>query len=444
MQKPLHCSMTVRTLRTCSYLISVVYSSRSDNEKCMFHPISAFIAWRYSLAGKHNSFISFINRVSVAGIALGLMALIVVVSVMNGFEAQLKSRILGLVPHIVVYQGDNSGATGSNLNGPEPTMLQQLPHVEKVTPYLETEGVLQSRTALRGVQLQGITPTSMTDSVLEQELKIGRLSDLSAGSFRVIISQALAGQLKVTTGDTLRVLIAGATVYTPFGRLPSQKLVTISGLHDVGSRLDDKIIFMNLADLNRLLRRPANASHDYRLFLNDAFEYQQTLTHLNQLNLKTDNWRERQGPLFDAVKMEGNMMFLMLTLIIAVAAFNIVSALVMVVTEKQGDIAILQTQGLSKGRIMRIFMLNGVFNGVKGALIGLLLGVVLTTQLNALLEFLGVSLVMGVQGAMIPIDLRWQQVAVYTMLSLALCFLASLYPAYRAMQTHPARALQND
>ena len=402
----------------------------------MFHPISAFIAWRYSLAGKHNSFISFINRVSVAGIALGLMALIVVVSVMNGFEAQLKSRILGLVPHIVVHHQPDTSL--------DPAALQQLPQVESVMPYVETEGVLQSRKALRGVQLQGVTPHSMSDSVLAQNLKTGDLTDLSAGSFQVIISKALERQLKVTTGDTVRVLIAGATVYTPFGQLPSQKLVRIAGVHDVGSRLDEKIIFMHLADVQRLLRQPASAPPDYRLFLADAFSYRQTLEVLDQNNYKTDNWRDRQGPLFDAVKMEGNMMFLMLTLIIAVAAFNIVSALVMVVTEKQGDIAILQTQGLSRGRIMRIFMLNGVFNGIKGAAIGLLAGVLLTTQLNTILELLGVTLAMGNEGAAVPVDLRWQQVALYTGLSLALCFLASLYPAYRAMQTQPAQALQND
>ncbi|AXR06221.1 lipoprotein-releasing ABC transporter permease subunit [Salinimonas sediminis] len=402
----------------------------------MFHPISAFIAWRYSLAGKHNSFVSFINRFSVAGIALGLMALIVVVSVMNGFEAQLKSRILGLVPHIVVQQSAAQAIKAEDMHN--------LPNVRQVMPYLETEGVVQSRKALRGVQIQGIVPDAMQHSVLAKHLEIGRLDDLSPGSFNVIISQALSQQLQVATGDTLRVLVAGATVYTPFGRLPSQKLVTISGVHDVGSRMDEKLIFMQLSDTQRLLRQSADSPTDFRLFLHDAFAYQQTLAQINQHQWTSQNWRDRQGPLFDAVKMEGNMMFLMLTLIIAVAAFNIVSALVMVVSEKQGDIAILQTQGLSRSRIMHIFMLNGVFNGIKGTAIGLVLGLLLTFQLNNILHLLGVELGLSADGNAVPVDLRWMQVAIYTVLSLALCFIASLYPAYRAMQTQPASALQND
>lgn len=400
----------------------------------MFHPISAFIAWRYSTAGKQNSFVSFINRFSVAGIALGLMALIVVVSVMNGFEAQLKARILGLVPHIVVSHSDNI----------DPAQLEKLENVHTVTPFLEAQGVLQSKSGLRGVQIQGVMAEDMQNSVLDNSMQLGQLSSMTPGSFTVIISQALGRQLQVGVGDKVRILMAGASVYTPFGRLPSQRLVTVAGVHNVGSRLDEKIIFMALTDLKKMLRRADDSPADYRLFLNDAFTYQPTVQLLNNAGLESENWRTRQGPLFDAVKMEGNMMFLMLILIIAVAAFNIVSALVMVVSEKQGDIAILQTQGLSRAKLMAVFMLNGVFNGVKGAVIGLVLGVLIALELNTLLEWMGVSLALSADGAAVPVDIRVSQVAIYTLLSLLLCFLASLYPALRAMRTQPAAALQND
>lgn len=400
----------------------------------MFHPISAFIAWRYSTAGKQNSFVSFINRFSVAGIALGLMALIVVVSVMNGFEAQLKARILGLVPHIVVSHSDNTN----------PMQLERLENVEMVSPFLEAQGVLQSKSGLRGVQVQGVLAEDMQNSVLDNSMQLGQLSSMTPGSFTVIISQSLGRQLQVGVGDKVRILMAGASVYTPFGRLPSQRLVTVAGVHNVGSRLDEKIIFMSLNDLKKMLRRSADSPADYRLFLNDAFAYQQTVMQLDEAGFESENWRTRQGPLFDAVKMEGNMMFLMLILIIAVAAFNIVSALVMVVSEKQGDIAILQTQGLSQAKLMAVFMLNGVFNGIKGAAIGLILGVLIALELNTLLEWMGVSLALSADGAAVPVDIRVSQVAIYTLFSLLLCFLASLYPAMRAMRTQPATALQND
>lgn len=402
----------------------------------MFHPISAFIAWRYSTAGKQNSFVSFINRFSVAGIALGLMALIVVVSVMNGFEAQLKARILGLVPHVVVSHSDDV----------DPVQLKKLDNVSGVSPFLEAQGVLQSKSGLRGVQIQGVMAEDMQkqNSVLNDSMQLGQLSSMTPGSFTVIISQSLGRQLQVGVGDKVRVLMAGASVYTPFGRLPSQRLVTVAGVHNVGSRLDEKIIFMALPDLKKMLRRSADSPADYRLFLGDAFAYQQTVQQLDEADIESENWRTRQGPLFDAVKMEGNMMFLMLILIIAVAAFNIVSALVMVVSEKQGDIAILQTQGLSRTKLMAVFMLNGVFNGVKGAAIGLILGVLIALELNTLLEWMGVSLALSADGAAVPVDIRLSQVALYTLFSLLLCFLASLYPALRAMRTQPATALQND
>lgn len=400
----------------------------------MFHPVSAFIAWRYSIAGKQNSFVSFINRFSVAGIALGLMALIVVVSVMNGFESQLKSRILGLVPQVVVpHQPEKA-----------PADWVSLPNVARAAPFVETQGVLQSAGALRGVNVQGIQAADMQHSVLAEHIQQGELASLAEGQFFIVISQALAQQLQVGLGDRVRILMAGASVYTPFGRMPSQRLLTISAVHNVGSRMDEKIVFMALEDVQKLLRQPAGSPADTRLFLNDAFAYQQTIAALDARGLASENWRTRQGPLFDAVKMEGNMMFLMLVLIIAVAAFNIVSALVMVVSEKQGDIAILQTQGLSQSRLMAVFMLNGVFNGVKGASIGLLLGLLLAFNLNSLLELLGITLALSADGASVPVELRWGQVATYTGLSLALCFVASLYPAYKAMQTQPATALQND
>lgn len=401
----------------------------------MFRPVPAFIALRFSTAGKHNSFVSFINGFSVAGIALGLMALIVVLSVMNGFEGQLKQRILGIVPQVVVHNEGNLLAAD----------FATLPGVTQTMAYKEAEGVVQSRQGLRGVQIQGIDPAIMnSDSIVARNMQVGRFDSLQAGEFGVIIGRALAIQLDIRPGDTLRLMVAGASVYTPFGRIPSQRLVTVVGLYNVGSQMDDKVIYLHRQDLNRLLRRKASVPDDIRLFLQDAFAYAKTIAAITDPAVTVTDWRSRQGPLFDAVKMEKNMMFMMLLLIVAVAAFNIVSALVMVVTEKQGDIAILQTQGMTPVTVMSIFLLNGLFNGLKGAVLGGLLGVLICWQLNNLLAVLGIPLNLSADGQGVPVDLQWPQVIGVTGFSLLLCLFASLYPAIRAMRVQPATALQDE
>ncbi|TKB04180.1 FtsX-like permease family protein [Alteromonas portus] len=469
----------------------------------MFYPLSAFIAYRYAKSNKasQTSFVSFINRFSVAGIALGLMALIIVVSVMNGLEGQLKQRILGIVPHIEITK--TPIATNSLNKTPTqkdvtetPTSTTQKPEITETptstmntnedgnseksfsktptqnatgskslalnelskTPmqgvvatmgYREAEAVVQSRSDLRGVQVHGVQPDVMLEHTLvANHMEQGRFNDLTEGSFAAIIGRSLAIKLEARVGDRLRVMVAGASVYTPFGRMPSQRLVTVVGVFDMGSQMDDKVMYMNLADVNRLMRDPKASEQSLRLFLDDAFNYQAVVDELtDRVGVSVNNirtWRERQGPLFDAVKMEKNMMTLMLLLIIAVAAFNIVSALVMVVTEKQGDIAVLQTQGMLPSSVMWIFVLNGLFNGVKGAGIGLILGVVITLNLNNILDAIGSPLALAADGRGLPIDMDIAQIVSITLLSLLLCVLASVYPARKAMKIAPSQALQNE
>ena len=466
----------------------------------MFYPLSAFIAYRYAKSSKQSqtSFVSFINRFSVAGIALGLMALIIVVSVMNGLEGQLKQRILGIVPHIEITktptQNNNNvgktptqnSSTVSNSTGVTETPTatsrisetptfnsgslsetpnENVPQQQYVTldeisktpidgvvasmAYREAEAVVQSRSELRGVQVHGVEPGVMlAHTLVASHMEQGRFDDLKEGSFAAIIGRALAIKLDVRVGDRLRVMVAGASVYTPFGRMPSQRLVTVVGVFDMGSQMDDKVMYMNLHDVNRLMRDPKGNGQSLRLFLNDAFDYLSVVNYLTDTmgvfanNVRT--WRERQGPLFDAVKMEKNMMTLMLLLIIAVAAFNIVSALVMVVTEKQGDIAVLQTQGMVPTTIMWIFVLNGLFNGLKGAGIGLILGIVVTLQLNNFLDLIGSPLALAADGSGLPVEMDAVQIASITLLSLLLCVIASVYPARKAMKIAPSQALQNE
>lgn len=400
--------------------------------------VSAHIASRYSRSNHGSSFISLINKISVAGIALGLMALIVVVSIMNGFEHQLKQRVLGVVPHIVV---PNSAALENPSNST--ISFSESPYIKTFMPYESVDAIVQSSNAIRGVQLQGVEPDIMQRySVFADNMLFGSLN-IEAGSFDVLIGRALATQMDINPNDTLRILLAGKTIYSPFGRIPSQRLVRVAGFFDLKSQADSSAILMHWKDVKKLKREKATSATHLRLFLHDAFDYQKVQQWLSDQDIESTSWRDQQGTLFDAVKMEKNMMFIMLMLIISVAAFNIVSSLVMVVTEKQSDIAILQTQGMNPHSIMSIFLYNGLLNGLRGTLFGSILGLVLLFSINPALELVGINLGLALDGRSVPFVFRPDQIASVIGLSLFLCLLASAYPSYRAMKVQPAQILHN-
>ena len=396
--------------------------------------ISAFVAYRYSKAGTQQSFVAFINRFSIIGITLGIAALILVISVMNGLEGQLKKRILGIMPHIVVEMSDTPVF---------PSHLSE--QILANSPYAEREVVIQSRTKISGLLAQGTqTEQAAEHSIIAQNIVAGRWENISVGSFNVAISRILASQLDVDLGHQLRMISTSASVYSPLGRIPSQRLVTVGAIFDINSEMDDKVIIIHLDDLARLSRQKTQALQEHRLYLKDAFAFSAITENLQAQGITYSLWRDRQGPLFDAVKMEKNMMSLMLLLVIAVAAFNVVSALVMVVSEKQADIAILQTQGMLPSDIMKIFLFNGVFNGIKGIVGGLLLGLLACWQLNPLLSLIGSNLAFGENGQGLPIDVQYQQLIVIAGVALFLCLLASWYPASKAQKITPARSLRSE
>ena len=401
----------------------------------MYYPLSAFIGLRYAKAAKGSHFIAFINLFSVIGIALGLMALLTVLAVMNGFEAELKLRNLGITPHILVHHSDKTSV--------EQRDYTLIPEVSAQAEQIDYEGLVQSPSALQGVMIQGVEPQVMNQhSVIADNLLVGSLNNLVAGQYGVVIGHALARKLNLTIGEKTRLFAAKNSFFGPFGRTYNQRLFTVVGIFNMASALDDKVVLLNIDDAAKLIRSTTPDVSETRLFLNDAFNYLPIVQHLNAEGLKTTDWRTQQGALFDAVKMEKNMMSLMLLLIIAVAAFNIVSALVMVVTEKQGDIAILLTQGMTRAKVMQIFIFNGLYNGVKGTLWGLFGGLLLVYQLNNMIELFNLPIYLGPNGQGLPIKLEWQQVLILVSTSFGLCFMASLYPAYRAVKIEPARALK--
>lgn len=303
--------------------------------------------------------------------------------------------------------------------------------------------IVQSSKLIKGLFLQGIdTLAEKRHSIIAHNMVAGEWDSLQAGSFKVLISQSLANQLGVSVNQKLRVISPSASTYSLLGRMPSQRLVTVAGLFQLDSEADDKVMLMNINDVAKLSRKRDLSFAGTRLYLHDAFQYQAITDELDKQGLNYTTWRKRQGPLFDAVSMEKNMMSLMLFLIIAVAAFNIVSALVMVVTEKTNDIAILQTQGMLPRDVMLIFILNGIFNGVKGVISGVIIGLILVYWLNDILGFFGSNLAFGPNGVGLPIDTKIFEVFVISLGSLVLCVIATIYPAFKAASIEPANSLQ--
>lgn len=377
----------------------------------------------------------FINRLSVAGITLGIAALIIVLSVMNGLESQLKSRILGVLPHVAVEQPVSSPMFNVT------KLPEQILHKSS---YLESEAILQSVGELRGILVQGILPEDKFYQDIEDKMMQGSLTRLVAGEYHIFISQSLARQLGVNVGSQLRVISPQASSYSPFGRIPSQRLFTVAGTFQLMSDIDDKVAFVHITDLAKLNRVRSAEGYATRLFLSDAFDIDNVIPWLDAQNTAYNTWRERQGPLFDAVKMEKNMMALMLTLVILVAGFNVIAALVMVVAEKAPDIAILLTQGMRPGDIKSIFIFNGIYNAILGSLFGIVIGVSGTLSLNWVLASIGINMGFGENGQSLPTDIQLSQVVVIAISTLVLCAAAAWYPATKAAQILPADGLREE
>lgn len=432
--------------------------SHTLQEYPMFQPVSLFIGLRYGRSKNRSGFISFITFFSTVGILLGVASLITVVSVMNGFEGELKKRILGIVPHVIVSQEiddlENTTTVNTSFNN-WPVLRDFLltqSHVKQVTPFLSSEALIQSSTNLQGVLLQGVMPELEQNNIISSHLVVGSLISLSEQPYQIVIGRSLARKLNVSEHDTVRIVLPNKTLFTPMGRIPVQRQFVVSGIFDVGSQVDDAMVFVHAKYAAKLMRRQGDGIDQLRLYLDDAFNADkvvQNLATVNQNELPLDKltfttWSESQGVLFSAVSMEKKMMWLMLSLIVAVAAFNIVSALVMVVVEKQGEIGILKTLGLSRTGIIKIFITQGMVNGLWGVLLGSISGILLALNLNEVLSFFGLNILGGAGIQALPVKLELHNVVVIVLSALAMSFIATLYPAYQASNTQPAEVLRNE
>ncbi len=373
----------------------------------------------------------FVSWLSTIGITLGVMALVTVLSVMNGFERELTNNILGLMPQAMVT------STSGSIN-PEklPAAELKLQGVTRVAPITTGDVVLQSaRSVAVGVML-GIKPDE--NDPLSPYLVNVKQADLVAGQYNVILGEQLAGQLGIKRGDNIRIMVPSASQFTPMGRVPSQRLFTVIGTFAANSEVDGYQMLVNQQDASRLMRYPAGNITGWRLWLSDPLKVDELSQQTLPQGTEWKDWRERKGELFQAVRMEKNMMGLLLSLIVAVAAFNIITSLGLLVMEKQGEVAILQTQGLTRRQIMAVFMVQGASAGVIGALLGAVLGALLASQLNNLMPVIGALL----DGATLPVAIEPVQVIVIAIVAMAVALLSTLYPSWRAAATLPAEALR--
>ena len=407
--------------------------------------IPLWIGLRYLSAKRRNHFISFISMSSMIGMTLGVAVLILVLSVMNGFDRELRERILGMVPHAVLYK--YGGIDDWEVLA---TRVEGLPGVAAAAPLTRLQGMLGYGGRVQGVMITGIEPeVEERVSILPQHMKEGELSSLQAGEFGVVIGELLARHLKVGLGDKITMMLPEATL-SPAGVLPRIKRVTVTGIFSVGAELDSNLAVINIEDARKLGRIDAEVQ-SLRIRFDDLFDAPagiwEIVGELDGRYSGTD-WTRTHGNLFQAIRMEKTMIGLLLLMIVAVAAFNIISTLIMVVTDKQADIAILRTMGATPRTIMGIFMVQGLSIGVVGVLLGTTLGIIgaLTiSELIAALERLFQFQILNADVYFIsslPSQLKLSDVAIVVSASLLISFFATLYPSYRASRVQPAEALR--
>lgn len=413
----------------------------------MFRPIELCIGLRYTRAKRRNHFISFISLTSIFGVALGVMALIVVLSVMNGFENELRNRILGMTSHASVVE---PGRSLKNWESLEDTLSED-PHVLGVAPFIRTQAMLTNAGGVQGALIRGVLPEKEPEvSVVADKMVQGKLTDLESGSYNILLGHALANSLRANVGDKVTV-VAPQPNSTPAGIVPRLKRFNVVGIFEIGmNEYDSSLAIIHIDDAAKLFKVKDGVS-GIRLKLDDMFN---APTISRDLVKKLPgyygvvDWTQYHTNFFKALKTEQMVMFVILTLIIAVAAFNIVSTLIMVVTDKQADVAILRTLGMTPKSIMWVFIIQGVVIGMLGTLIGVIAGVLLALNVENIVPWIEEKLqtefmpqnVYVISG--IPSDLQWSEVINISMVAFILCLLATIYPAWRAARTQPAEALR--
>lgn len=411
----------------------------------MFKPLSLYVGLRYTAAKRRNHFISFISLTSMIGLMLGVAVLIIVLSVMNGFDRELKQRILGMVPHAVI-RGDELLDDWERVD----RIAAEHPSVIAAAPFIQGQGMVTGGGNVRGIALNGILPEQERSvSIIENHMVEGKLEDLKSGEFGIIVGKLLAANLRLRIGDRVTVVLPEASV-TPAGVLPRLKRFTVKGIFSVGAELDGNYTLVHMDDASKLMRTGGKAQ-GVRILVDDLFKAPKVAEEAARSlggRYYVSDWTRTHGNLFQAIRMEKTMIGLLLMFIVAVAAFNIVSTLVMVVTDKTADIAILRTMGATPGRIMRIFIVQGAVIGIFGTLVGTTLGVLGANNISMFISWIEKMLGHKFLNAdvyfisYLPSQLQWDDVFIISGAGMAMSLLATIYPAWRASRVDPAEALR--
>jgi lipoprotein-releasing system permease protein len=411
-------------------------------------PFELYVGLRYTRAKRRTHFISFISFISIAGIAIGIWALIAVMSVMNGFEKEIRARILGAAAHIQIIANDN--ATFPNWQGLAESVKKN-PEVVASAPFVSAQGLLSAGGAVRGVFIRGIVP-ELENEVADfgTHMRAGDLAALRPGEFGIVLGIGVARGLQLSVGDRVT-LISPQGQVTPAGLMPRLKQFRVVGIFSMDhNEYDSALALVNMRDAQVLYRMDDGVS-GIRLKLRDLDRAPRVARELAPLvpgELSIYDWTQQNVNYFRAVQIEKRMMFIILTLIIAVAAFNLVSTLVMVVTEKHPDIAILRTLGASPSSIMQIFVVQGIVIGMVGTLVGVIAGIVTALNIDVVVPAIERLFHFQILSrevyyiSELPSDLHWVDVAWVGALSLVLSLIATLYPSWRAARVNPAEALR--
>ena len=412
----------------------------------MFKPLPVAIGLRYLRAKRRNGFISFISMASILGIALGVTVLITTLSVMSGFQREIRDRMLQMTAHATV------SAAGDSMEGwPHAVEVAlQDPRVAGAAPYVDIQALIKG-TRNQPAMVRGVVPSEEKKvSVLADKMKKGSVDSLTPGSFNIVLGQELALWLGADVGDSVMVMLADERI-TAVGAMPSMKRFKVSGIFEAGyNEIDKGLAVVNMSDLQRVLKMGDGVT-GVRLKLHDmeqSWDVARNLAENLQGPYRISDWTSENANLYHSLKMEKTVMGILLSLIIAMGAFNLVSSQVMLVTDKQADIAILRTLGLTPRGVMQVFMVQGSLIGIIGTVLGVVGGITLTMNLERILGLIesvfNVTLlpadVYYITG--LPYDLQASDVLVITLVALGMSFLATLYPAWRAARTDPAEALR--
>lgn len=382
-----------------------------------------FIAFRYWRSKSADRFGRLVTNLASFGIVLGVMALVIVLSVMNGLENMQKRNLLSTLPHAIVLPQEGHFDKNQSLSLPA--------FASKSVAINKANVIIQSQQGINAGQLLGVENESDDPMLIGEDVK----TLLPQGEFNVLIGSRLANKLNIGTSEKIRLMITENSQYTPMGRVPVQRLFNVVGIYHSNNEASEYTLFANLADVGRLLRITEDQVQGMRLYLQDPFQVTELNQHFDANNYKISDWREQKGEFFQAVRMEKNMMGLLISLIIIVAISNIVTSLSLMVVDKQGEIAILQTQGLTKRQVTQIFIFQGAIVGVIGSILGGIIGTVITLNLDEIVTLLNPNI-------HLPALISPMQVTTIIVTSIVLSLVCTLYPAYRAAKIEPAQALR--